>query len=163
MPRGIYKRKPLSRKHKQKISKSMKGLIPWNKGKPRSEETKRKISLAIKGKKRPWNTGEKNCNWKGGITPINEAIRNSLEYKLWRKAVYERDNYTCVWCGDKKGNNLQADHIKRFSDYPELRFVLDNGRTLCKKCHETTDTYGSKKLILNKRLYVKNKKYSTTL
>lgn len=101
-----------------------------------SEERKRKISDA--------NRGENNGQWKGGITPIHGRIRNSHEYKLWRRAVYERDKYTCVWCGDNRGGNLEADHIKPFADYPELRFAIDNGRTLCKSCHQKTDTYGGK-------------------
>ena len=89
--------------------------------------------------------GENNSNWKGGITPLNLKIRHSREYKLWRKAIFERDNYTCIWCGDKKGGNLNADHIKPFALFPELRFAIDNGRTLCELCHKTTDTYGGKK------------------
>jgi hypothetical protein len=88
--------------------------------------------------------GDKNPSWKGGITPINKKIRSSLEYKLWREAVFKRDNWTCVWCG-VRGVYLHADHIKRFADYPELRFALDNGRTLCVPCHKTTETYGRKK------------------
>ena len=35
----------------------------------------------------------------------------------------------------KKGVRLQADHIKMFFRYPELRFELSNGQTLCKKCN----------------------------
>jgi len=81
--------------------------------------------------------------WKGGVTPINMLIRKSREYKLWRKTVFERDNYTCVWC-NYKGGNLNADHIKPFSLYPKLRFLIDNGRTLCSPCHRTTETFGSK-------------------
>lgn len=85
-------------------------------------------------------------SWKGGITPINHLIRTSREYKLWRTAVFQRDKYTCVWCGIKGGNGetvvLNADHIKPFYLYPELRFAIDNGRTLCIDCHKTTDTYG---------------------
>ena len=95
------------------------GQIAWNKG--------------LKG----YNGGKKSHFWKGGITPQSRLIRNSLEIKLWRKVVFERDNYTCIWCG-QRGGNLNADHIKPFAQFPELRFVIDNGRTLCRKCHETT-------------------------
>ena len=84
---------------------------------------------------------EKHWNWQGGINPINDTIRKSTEYKLWRKAVFERDNYTCIWCGNNESGNLNADHIKPFSLYPELRFAIDNGRTLCVDCHKTTDSY----------------------
>ena len=90
--------------------------------------------------------GSKHHFWKGGITPVNEKIRKSFEYKLWREAVFEKDNYTCVWCGAKSGNGkaiiLHADHIKPFALFPELRFAIDNGRTLCYRCHRTTKTYG---------------------
>lgn len=98
-----------------------------------------------KGKKAPWTSernkdmnreksGNKHWNWKGGVTPINHAIRNSFEYKLWRTAVFERDDYTCIECGEI--GYVEADHIKPFAHYPELRFAIDNGRTLCKSCHK---------------------------
>lgn len=106
-------------------------------GQKRSLETRKKMSEAQKG--------SKGSNWQGGKTEIARSIRNSSEYKQWRKAVYERDNYTCQWpgCG-KRGGKLNADHIKSFKDYPELRFVLENGRTLCIECHKKTETYGWK-------------------
>lgn len=108
-----------------------------------SEEHRKKLSLAAKGNK---NTprGEKNPLWKGGITPLNSKIRSSMEYKLWRKSVFERDNYTCVWC-NIRGSKLQADHIKPFALFPELRLAIDNGRTLCVPCHRKTDTFGGRK------------------
>ena len=112
-------------------------------GKKHSEETKRKISLSKKGQ----NKGSKCHLWKGGITPINQKIRNSTEYKLWRTAVFKRDNYRCVWGGEEHGSKLNADHIKPFSQYPELRFAIDNGRTLCVECHRKTNTFGNKKKI----------------
>jgi 5-methylcytosine-specific restriction endonuclease McrA len=116
---------------------------PSAKGVKRRPETIEKLRKYLTGRKRPEISG-KNCyNWKGGITPINVAIRMSLEYKSWRKSVFERDNYTCVWC-KIKGGNLQADHIKPFSLFPELRFDIDNGRTLCKPCHLKTDTWGGR-------------------
>jgi len=103
-------------------------------GKKSSLETRKKLSECHKG--------EKSYNWKGGITSENQRIRHCFEYRLWRTAVFERDNYTCIWCGARNGNGktvvLNADHIKRFADYPELRFAIDNGRTLCRKCHLTT-------------------------
>jgi 5-methylcytosine-specific restriction endonuclease McrA len=58
--------------------------------------------------------------------------------------VFERDNYKCIWCGDSRGGNLEADHIKPWSKYPEFRYKVSNGRTLCKKCHKKTDTWGGK-------------------
>lgn len=94
-------------------------------------------------------SGDKCYLWKGGITPINFAIRNSYEYKLWRTSVFQRDNYTCIWCGATSGNGktviLNADHIKPFAFFLEFRFDINNGRTLCKKCHLTTETHGRPK------------------
>ncbi|MEK6828742.1 MAG: HNH endonuclease, partial [Nanoarchaeota archaeon] len=78
---------------------------------------------------------EKHWHWKGGITPIYLQIRASGKYKEWRKDVFKRDNYTCQICG-KKGCYLEADHIKSFAQFPELRFDLNNGRTLCQPCHK---------------------------
>lgn len=97
------------------------------------------------GKKRPNISGENNYNWKGRPFGINHQIRNSLEMKLCREACFKRDNYTCVWCG-KRGGKLNADHIKPFAYYPELRFALDNLRTLCVECHRKTDTFGCRLL-----------------
>mgnify|MGYP001490949361 CR=1 FL=1 len=129
--------------------------IPWNKGKKLSLEHAAKARIAALGTKRSLKTrkriseaqrGNKGNNWKGGITPFHIKIRMSFEYKLWRTAVFERDNYTCIWCCTRNGNGkrviLNADHIKPFALFPELRFAIDNGRTLCESCHKTTDTYG---------------------
>jgi len=76
----------------------------------------------------------------GRKTKENHRIRMSKKYKLWRKSVFERDNYTCQFC-NKKGGKLNADHIKQFAFYPELRFDIGNGRTLCVPCHRNTDTF----------------------
>ena len=87
-------------------------------------------------------TGDKCPSWKGGITPINMKIRSSDKYKEWRTAIFKRDNYICQNCGTKssKGHTifLEAHHLKSFSNYPELRFEISNGITLCKTCHELT-------------------------
>lgn len=125
-----------------------------NTGKKMSEEAKQNMSIARKlkptrywlNKKRLDMTGEKCKWWKGGITPLNKKLRTSAEYKNWRKSVFERDNYTCVFCKDKRGGNLNADHIKQFAFYPELRFDINNGRTLCVPCHKKTPTYSNRKI-----------------
>lgn len=100
-------------------------------GKKHSKETIIKLSLSHKGK-----IGELASNWKGGVTRMHygsdkvERIRFRMEMQ---KLVFERDNYTCQLCGSNK--DLQVDHIQRWSEYVELRFSMDNCRTLCARCH----------------------------
>lgn len=72
---------------------------------------------------------------------LNRRIRYSTKMNNWRVSVFERDNYTCQHC-KVRGGTLNADHIKPFATYPELRFELSNGRTLCVDCHRKTDTWG---------------------
>lgn len=156
-----------SEETKSKISKALMGRKPSEetrekmskarKGKPLSLKNRIGISRALKGKKHKPNQGfqkgRKNSNWNGGISSRFKLIRASSEYKLWREAVVKRDNYACIWCGVKQGWNkelrrqikVEADHIKRFAHYPELRFAIDNGRTLCQDCHRTTNTWGRPK------------------
>lgn len=62
-------------------------------------------------------------------------IRRSTEYKEWRKAVFARDDYTCQHCG-ARGVKINAHHIKPFAWYPDLRTDVNNGITLCVKCHK---------------------------
>ena len=68
-----------------------------------------------------------------------------IDVAVW-KAVFERDNYTCVLCSARasKGHRveLQADHILPFASHPDVRFEIDNGRTLCAPCHRQTPTWG---------------------
>lgn len=130
---------------KECLNKSKIGKPAWNKGlkgihlSPNTEFKKgHKTVIAPLENRR---TGVKNNKWKGGITPINEKVRKSIKYKEWRKKVFERDNFTCQSCGTR-GGDKHADHIKPFALYPELRFSLENGRTLCVPCHKETDTYG---------------------
>jgi len=149
----VLKGSKRSEEVKLKISEAKKGkpvkFVPDNTGRTVSVETRQKLSNIMKSKgiKPPGRKtdvkGSNNGNWKGGITLLNTTIRKSNEYKLWRVTVFERDKYTCVWCG-VRGGTLQADHIKSFAGFPELRFDLDNGRTLCIKCHRKTDTYGGR-------------------
>jgi len=161
-------RRNLNLKYKTRIDKGKKrnyiNYKKYNLGKKtkelwKSTEYREHMKEAHKGIKQSKETiekrvskfkGIKHHNWKGGITPINDKIRKSFKYKLWRRKIFERDEYTCKWCKNKSGNGkaiiLHADHIKPFALFPELRFDIDNGRTLCKDCHITTKTYGRPKL-----------------
>jgi len=139
-------------------NKGKKGVmpIPWNKGihtgikpwlgKKRSKETKIKIGEKSKGRKFSLDSrikrselmkGEKNWNWKGGVTNEIIKIRNSIEMRLWRESVFARDNWTCQKCNSKTSGNFNAHHINNFATFPSLRFAIDNGITFCKVCHMT--------------------------
>jgi len=105
-----------------------------------TEITKLKMSLTkkgkpskLKGKPRPQYQGENSSNWKGGITN-KDNLQRGIFKRYIQKKVFERDNYTCQLCG-KRGVKLQVDHIQSWKDYVELRFCIDNCRTLCMDCH----------------------------
>jgi 5-methylcytosine-specific restriction endonuclease McrA len=109
---------------------------------------------------RPSLRGDRNPSWRGGKTPLRLAIREYPEYVQWRKAVFERDNYTCTRCNAQccEGNKviLNADHITPLALILRQYNVsskedalacaaiwnISNGRTFCKTCHRLTDTYG---------------------
>lgn len=144
---------PMSEKQKAKVSDSLKGRSAWNKGKPsplkgipRSHEVRAKISKShigiAKGRKVSLETrkkigdahrGARSYNWKGGITPADRLERIRFR-NLLQQEIFSRDSYTCQIC-DLAGGYLQVDHIKRWSEYPELRFVKSNCRTVCMACH----------------------------
>ena len=161
----------------QCVGKSQKNKIPWNKGiKGRkvwmnisglrshkigefihTEESKRKNRIANLGRV-AWNkgkpsglSGSRHWNWQGGKTEERDRLRKTLEYKDWRLSVFLRDNKTCIICSSKK--DIEADHIKPWSIFPELRFTLSNGRTLCHSCHVNTPTYFNNRSGFNQYTY----------
>jgi len=76
--------------------------------------------------------GSKNPNWQGGVSTEHDKIRHNIEQRFWKRAVKKRDGM-CMSCGSK--HNLHAHHILSFSTHPHLRVAINNGITLCKKCH----------------------------
>lgn len=126
-----------------------KGLVkPWNKGtkglqtawnKGLSKETDGRVaqtSKTLSGKELPHRRGANHWNWKGGISEENHLFRNSGPYRSWRARVFKRDGWSCVMCGYRsvRPRDIRADHIKPFSEFPELRLSVENGRTLCLPC-----------------------------
>lgn len=120
----------------------MKGRLPWNKGKK---------FIQVRGCK--------HHNWKGGSTKLSAAIRMLMEYKLWRKSVFERDGYKCTNCkgchikGDRRQLHchhiipfyklLSDNNIATLDDARSCKELWDisNGQTLCIPCHKQTDSY----------------------
>lgn len=146
------------------------GTAPWNKGKKGvyTKETINNMRMTRKGK----NTGEKHPMW-GRKLSLEERIKLSLAHQKvdvwigfttterkrdmrtrryidWRISVFERDNYTCQECGIR-GGTLNADHIKPYVAYPEVRYDINNGRTLCVDCHRKTSTWGFKNIKRDER------------
>lgn len=166
--KGIY-----SEEHRRKMSESMKGMFSGKKnfwyGKHHSEEHKKKMSIwtskyghrnGMLGKKHSEETkkkiskkilGRKKVN---PITPLNTALRVSLQYKLWRKFIYKRDRYTCQNCFIY-GVDVEVHHIKSFAliihenniktfdeaiGCEEL-WDTNNGQVLCSDCHKKTNNF----------------------
>jgi transposase len=85
--------------------------------------------------------GANNPNWRGG-NPYTDPERNRYRAKMWVRTVKDRDGRRCVECGST--DRLHAHHIKRWRDYPDLRYDTDNGVTLCHPCHEKAHGRGFK-------------------
>jgi hypothetical protein len=104
-------------------------------GKPKSEAFKNFCKTRV---------GEKSPSWMGGITKGQVKARNSDEYRIWREAVFVRDFYTCVHCDVKSREGktvyLHAHHLKSFANFPQYRFDVSNGITLCKECNYKVHT-----------------------
>lgn len=61
--------------------------------------------------------------------------KDDYGYVRWASEVKRRDHYTCVICG-RKGVALNSHHLNAWADYPDQRYDLQNGATLCHTCHE---------------------------
>lgn len=143
--RNIYLKKyTFPRKHTwgDKISVAKKGV-------PVPLEIRERIAKTLTGRKLTKNH-RKNISkgnykrWENHIktTPQNKVDRIRFRNEMQKK-VFKRDNYTCQLCG-VKGKKMQVDHIQSWAEYVDLRFSMDNCRTLCMDCHYQI-TYGRSK------------------
>jgi len=122
-------------------SEHIRKMLESRKGYRHSAETRRKLSIT---KSR-------------GLTAVSTLIRHSFEYRQWVSDVFQRDDYTCQKCRER-GGRLNAHHLKSFSlilrennvktfleslQCAEL-WNINNGQTLCIRCHKETDTYLNK-------------------
>lgn len=80
-------------------------------------------------------SGENSSSYNPTLTQEErEKGRNYEEYYKWREEIYKHDNYTCQCCG-KKGGRLNAHHLNGYNWCKEERINIQNGVTLCDKCH----------------------------
>jgi 5-methylcytosine-specific restriction endonuclease McrA len=114
------KPKPFTAEHRANLSKALMGKNTWSRG--------RTVEYA----------GEKHHSWIDGRSRSREQERSTDmkhgKYREWRRRIFERDGYRCRVCHAK--GTLNAHHIKTYRKFPELRYELDNGITLCSQpCH----------------------------
>ena len=132
----------MSEESRAKMSAAAKARPSNRIGRKHTPEARAKISAktrenAAKGKRAPGYIDGRGVERRG--------LRLSPELKRWRYDVFLRDEFACCHCGDDTGGNLNAHHIRPFAKFPELRFDIRNGVTLCKGCHNLaheTDLWG---------------------
>ena len=90
-----------------------------------SENNKIKISLCLLAQGR-----------KPSKLIVEFRDRENTDYRKWRKEVFTRDNFTCSKCGEH-GGVLNAHHVERWVDNKKKRYDVNNGLTLCTKCHKS--------------------------
>jgi len=124
----------------------LEGMAICRMGRKSLPEAGKRISVAKRRQKLKWSdeqremlSGENSPHWRGGITPYRKSLYFSQEYQDWRRAVFERDEFTCRECGCG-GDDLRAHHILPIRDWTDPRFSLNvaNGITLCDDCHRNT-------------------------
>ncbi|MCK5601599.1 hypothetical protein KAR91_07020 [Candidatus Pacearchaeota archaeon] len=161
------KKKTLSREHRSSISDSAKDNPNYGmRGKKHSVKSREKMRLARLGKTNSnnrnnkisstrkklikmgkikitgcvINIGENHWNWKGGIAPLHKVMRAKSMWKIWREAVFLRDNFTCQnknceFCQNKIGVVLHPHHIIPVAVRKDLVFNIHNGITYCEDFH----------------------------
>jgi hypothetical protein len=97
---------------------------------------KEHASKAALSRKRP--CGMKHHRWRHDLSQKDRELNKCRNYLpqsiVWRKRVFERDNYTCQLSGRR--GNVNAHHISAWSKNKRLRFVVSNGITLKQNIHK---------------------------
>ena len=102
------------------------------KGKPHGHKTINGHPAWNKGIKFPEKSGANHFRWLGGFS---KSQHKGTEYNIWRADVYKRDNFKCRISNENCGGKIEAHHILSFTKYPELRYEINNGITLCQAHH----------------------------
>ena len=57
------------------------------------------------------------------------------QFQMWARQIKIRDQWECQICS-ARGVYLEAHHLNGWNAFPEERFLLLNGVTLCRNCHD---------------------------
>lgn len=134
--------------HLKRLSVSHLGQTPWNKGlktdpevieKIRKSRTGKRLNRSEEGKKsfKEKMSGPNNPRWTTDRSKIDMGKRSNWTIQCieWRESVFKRDNYKCKMSNGDCNAYVEAHHILNWKDYPELRFNINNGITLCRAHH----------------------------
>ena len=107
--------------------------MPW------FNEKTRALSHTPEANAKKGHKGEQHPKWIADRTKVK--CRPRYEMVAWKKQVFERDNFTCQECG-QRGGRIQVHHLLPYVSFPEWRWDICNGETLCVPCHKKTSSYG---------------------
>lgn len=91
----------------------------------------------LAGSKHPWMPkGEAHWSYKKDRSTLaKRQERNDYAYQSWRKEVWVRDGFKCRIENVDCDGRIEAHHILGWAEYPELRYEVKNGITLCHAHH----------------------------
>ncbi len=112
-------------------------LIPGgHRGYFHTEEWKKNMSVKLTGRKIPSISGENHWAWKKDRSLLaKRQQRGDSSYREWRNQVWLRDDFTCKIANPDCNGKIEAHHILGWAKFPELRYQLNNGITLCHAHH----------------------------
>lgn len=132
----------LSNETKLKKSQAISGEkhFNWKGGKPKCIDCGKQLKNY--GRKRcmacnrKFISGANHPNWVVDRSKLKiENKRNDSAYREWRLNVWKRDKFKCQINDNNCTGRIEAHHILEWSKYPELRYLVNNGITLCKHHH----------------------------
>lgn len=146
MPKGIYPHKLRAEISKYRTSQTLKKKWATARkgktyeeifGKKLAKQMRLKMSLAKLGKEMPWNAlnkprGKDHPRWIKDRTKIKrQKERGGTLHHQWSRNVKERDDYRCRLSSKECSGKIISHHIRSWKDYPNLRYDINNGITLC--------------------------------
>jgi len=124
--------KPFLAKKSKFCSQSCATKFNWT-GRKHKKESIKKI---VENNKMRGKLGELHHNYiKDRSKLAKRQIRNDYSYQDWRNQVIRRDGGTCKLKNENCNGYYEVHHILSWRDYPNERYNINNGITLCLAHH----------------------------